>query len=158
MHGIANVFDEFLCDAIRRVEGDLKAAVTMAFPLWGGLVHCLMSLDIYERNVEQFAIALFEAKIQWVEQVLHVVLNEGITLIIPNSEATLKGVKDDAVMEIFGSEIYGAITDSPVRRRELAEGKRVTECVSMIFTKTGAIINLFLGLEGGLQLQNKLYV
>lgn len=25
LHRIANVFDEFLCDAIRKVEGDLKA-------------------------------------------------------------------------------------------------------------------------------------
>lgn len=158
LYGIASVFNEYLCGAIRRVEGDLKAAVTMAFPLWGGLVHCLMSLDICERNVEQLAMALFGAKLKWVEQVLHLVLNEGITLIIPNSEATLKGVKDETIIEIFGAEIYGAITESPVHRREIAEGKRVTECVSMIFTKKGAIINLSLGLEGGLQLQNKIYM
>lgn len=158
LHGIAKVFDEYLCGAIRRVEGDLKAAVTMAFLLWGGLVHCLMSLDICENDVEQLAMALFGAKVKWAEQVLHLVLNEGITLIIPNSEATLKGVKDEAIIEIFGTEIYGAITESPVHRRELAEGKRVTECVSMIFTKKGAIINLSLGLEGGLQLQNKMFM
>jgi hypothetical protein len=158
LHGIANVFDEYLCGAIRRVEGDLKAAVTMAFPKWGGLVHCLMSLDICERDVEQLAMGLFGAKVKWVEQVLHLVLNEGITLIIPNSEATLKGVKDQTIIEIFGIEIYDAITECPVHKRELAEGKRVTECVSMIFTKKGAIINLSLGLEGGLRLQNKMYM
>ena len=84
------------------------------------------------------------------EQVLYVVLKEGITLIIPHSEATLKGVPDKAIIKVFSSEIYDAITENPVRRRELEEGKRVTECVLMILTKNGAIINLSLGLEGGL--------
>lgn len=157
LHGITNVFDEYLCGAIRRVEGDMKAAVTMTFPLWGGLVHCLMSLDICESNVEQLAMALFGAQVKWVDQVLHVVLNEGIMLIIPNSEATLKGVQDDAIIRIFGPNTYGAINESPVRKRESAEGKRVTECVSMILTKDGAIINLSLGLEEGFQLYHKLY-
>lgn len=157
-YGIASVFNEYLCGAIRRVEGDSKAAVTMAFPLWGGPVHCLMSLDICERYVEQLAMALFGAKIKWVEQVLHLVLHEGITLIIPNSEATVKGVSDETIIKIFGTEIYSAITECPVHMREIAEGKHVTECVSMIFTKKGAIINLSLGLERGLQLQNKMYI
>jgi hypothetical protein len=159
LQGIAKVFDEYMCDAIRRVtvQSDLKAAVTTVLPVWGGPVDCLMSLDICEREVEQLAMDLFNAKVKWVEQVLHVVLKEGITLIIPHSEATLKGVLDEAIVKVFGPEIHDAITESPVRRRELEEGKRVTECVSMILTKNGAIINLSLGLEGGLQIQNKLY-
>jgi len=95
--------------------------------------------------------------VKWVEQVLHVVLKEGITLIIPHSEATLKGVLDEAIIKVFGPEIHDAITESPIRRRELEEKKGVTECFSMILTKNGAIINLSLGLKGGLQIQNKLY-
>jgi len=114
-------------------------------------------LEICEREVEQLAMDLFNAKVKWVEQVLHIVLKEGITLIIPHSEATLKGVLDEAIIKVFGPEIYDAITESPVHRRELEEGKRLTECVSMIITKNGAIINLSLGLKGGLQIQNKLY-
>jgi hypothetical protein len=159
LQGIAKVFDEYMCGAIRRVglQSDLKAAVTTVLPLWGGPVDCLMSLDVCEREVEQLAMALFNAKVKWVEQVLHVVLKEGITLIIPNSEATLKGVLDEVIVKVFGPEIHDAITESPIRRRELEEGKRVTECVSMILTKNGAIINLSLGLEGGLKIQNKLY-
>jgi hypothetical protein len=85
------------------------------------------------------------------------VLNKGITLVIPNSEATLKGVPGVVIFKVFGPEIHHAITECPVRRRELAEGKRVTECVLVILTKNGAIINLSLGLERGLQIQNKLY-
>lgn len=47
-----------------------------------------------------------------------------------------------------------------MRRKELEEGNRVTECVSMMLTSRpdeGAIINLSLGLEGGTQVQKKLY-
>lgn len=80
------------------------------------------------------------------------VLKEGITVIIPYSKATLKGVLDEAIIEVFGTTIQGAITGSPIRRRQLEEGKRLTECVSMILTKNGAIVNLSLGLEGGLQI------
>jgi len=158
--GIAKVFNEYMCNAIRRVavNSDWKAAVTMDFPVWGGLVDCVMSLDVCERGVEQLAIALFNAEVKWVEQVLHVILKEGITLITSNSEeATLKGVPDEAIIKVFGPEIHDAITQCPMRRRELAEGKQVTECVSMILTKNGAIINLSLDLRGGLQIQDKLY-
>ena len=37
------------------------------------------------------------------------------------------------------------------------EGMYVTRCVLMMLTKNGAIINLSLGLGGGVEVQNKLY-
>jgi len=163
IEGIGKVFDKYICGAIRRVpvQSDRitswRASVTMVFPLWGGPVDCLMSLDVCEWDVEHLAMALFNAKVKWVEQARHIVLNEGITLIISNSEATLKGVQDEAIIKVFGPEIYNAINESPVRTRELEEGKHATECVSMILTKNGAIINLSLGLDRGLEIQNKLY-
>jgi hypothetical protein len=159
LQGIARVFDEYMCRAIRRVtvQSDVKAAVTTIMPIWGGPVDCLTSLDICEREVEKLVMDLFNTKVKWMEQALHVVLKEGITLSVPHSEVTLKGVADEAVIKIFGPEIHDAITKSPIHRRELEEGKRVTECVSMILTKNGAIINLSLDLEGGLQIQDKLY-
>lgn len=159
LQGITKVFNKYVCDAVRRVtsEGDLKCAVTMVFPVWAGSVDSLMSLDVYERDVEQLAMTLFNAKVKWVDQVLHIVFKEGLTVITHNFETILKGASDQAIEEVFGSEVLDAITESPVRKRELAGGKRVTECVSMIFTKNGAIINLSLGLKGGLQIQNELY-
>ncbi|KAK3371618.1 hypothetical protein B0T24DRAFT_629705 [Lasiosphaeria ovina] len=160
LHGIAKVFDEYMCSAIRRVavQNEIKAAVTTVLPLWGGPVDCLMSLDICELEVKQLAMALFNAKVTWVGQGLHLVLKEGSTVSIPScSEATLKGVQDEAIIEVFGPEIREAIWESPVRNRELEEGKHLTECISMIVTQNGAIINLSLGLERCLQLQNILY-
>ncbi|KAL4950836.1 hypothetical protein BDW69DRAFT_171304 [Aspergillus filifer] len=159
---IPRVFNEYVCGAIRRVSVQnsgipiIKAAVTMTFPR-SGLVDCLMSLDICEQEVEQLALDLFNTEVKWMEQVLHVVVNGGITLIMPNSEITLKGVLDEAIIKVFGHDIYGAISTSRVRTREFDQEKLVTECVSMILTKTGAFINLSLGLEGAVQIQSKLY-
>jgi hypothetical protein len=162
LEGIPKVFDEYLGRAIRKVPAYstgttiTMAAVTMVFPR-SGLVDCLMTLDVCEQDVEHLALVLFNAKVKWVEQVLHVAVNEGITLIVPNSEATLKGVVDEAIIKVFGRDIYEAISTSRVRTRELEQGKHVTECVSMILTKNGAFINLSLGMEGAVQIQNKLY-
>ncbi|KAF2003268.1 hypothetical protein P154DRAFT_561393 [Amniculicola lignicola CBS 123094] len=157
--GIEKVIAKSTYDAIRRVtvDGGLKVAVTMVFPRWGGPVQCLMSLDVCERDVKWLAKTLFNANVKWVDQVLHVPLAGGITLTIPNSEATLKGVPGEAIIEVFGHEIHKAIIECPIRKRELTEGKHLTECVSMILMKNGGIINLSLGLEQGLRIQEKLY-
>ncbi|KAL2840806.1 hypothetical protein BJY01DRAFT_16129 [Aspergillus pseudoustus] len=159
---LPRVFNEYLCKAIRKVTDQnsgiplMKAAVTMAFPR-SGLVDCLMSLDVCEQEVEQLALLLFNTKVKWMEQVLHVVVNGGITLIMPNSEVTLKGVLDEAIITVFGHDIYEAISTSRVRTTEVEQEMPVTECVSMILTKTGAFINLSLGLEGAVRIQNELY-
>ncbi|KAL2363002.1 hypothetical protein RJZ56_004098 [Blastomyces dermatitidis] len=156
---VVKTFSQDMASAIRRfiVRDELKAAVTTVFPIWAGTVDCLMSLEVSEWSVEWLMMALFGAKLKWVNQVRHLVLNNGVTLIIPNSEATLKGVPDEAIVNVFGPEIHDAIAESPIRRKELAEGMHVAECVSMILTRNGAIINLALGLEGGVKIQNKLY-
>ena len=58
---------------------------------------------------------------------------------------------------MFSPKIYNVITKSPIYKKELVEGKLITEYVLVILTKNRAIINLCLGLEGGLRIQNKLY-
>jgi hypothetical protein len=164
LQGIAAVFDEYMCSAIRRdtvQSGAITssmAAVTMDFPPWG-LVDCLMSLEVHQSEVGYLAMALFKVRVESVGQVRYVSLKEGVRL-TPNPEITLKGVLDEAIIDVFGSEIHGAIRTCRMRKKELEEGNRVTECVSMILTSSpseGAIISLSLGLEGGVQIQNKLY-
>lgn len=162
--GIADVFDQYMCGAIRKdtVLSDgaicLKAAITMDFPI-DGLVDCLMSLAIYHTKVEYLAMSLFNVHVESAGQVRYVVLNEGAKL-LPSPEITLKGALDESIIRILGPEIHGAIQSSRMRRKEMEEGNHVTECVSMILTsrpEEGAIINLSLGLKGGTNLKNKLY-
>jgi hypothetical protein len=106
LEGTAKVFDRPMCDSMRRVlvrtetTTSWKASVTMVFPLWGGPVDCLMSLDVCEEDVEHLAMVLFDAQVKWVEQVRHIVFKDWMTLIIPNSEATLKGVRDEAILKV----------------------------------------------------------
>jgi hypothetical protein len=90
--------------------------------------------------------------VKWIEQVLYIILKKGIILIIPNSETILKGILDKVIIKVFGFKIYNIITKSPIYKRELEEGKYITEYISIILIKNRAIINLSLGLEGGLKI------
>lgn len=161
--GIATVFSGLICGAIRTTvfqangEKYSQASVTIVFPPWGGLVDCLLSLEICEPWVQPLAMALFAATVKRVGKTLHVGFERGITITVPNSEATLKGVENEAIAMVFGSEIQLAIQESRIRLRELEEGILASECVSMIVTEKGAIINLSLSLAQGLEIQKKLY-
>lgn len=163
LEGIATVFNEDLCGFISNVstqnDGETvwKAAVTTTFPLWGGLVNCLMSLDVSLVGVDYFAMALFNARINPAEPLRHITFDNGPTLILPNSELTMKGVKDETIEKFFGTEVYEAIRDSHVRRMEVEQAKPLTECVSMIVTRHGAIVNLSLDLNRGIEISGKLY-
>lgn len=160
--GIAAVFEGLICGAIREtslfVDGTTcaKASVTTVFPPWGA-VDCLLSLDICETSVEPLAMALFDTTVKWVNNSLHIGLATGTSLTLPNSEVTLKGVHDDAIARVFGSEIQLAIKESRIHVQEMEKGKKVTDCVSMIITGKGAIISLSLGLVRGLKIRKKLY-
>jgi hypothetical protein len=151
--GIAAVFKGLICGGIRTtslfVHGITrsKASVTTVFPPWGA-VDCLLSLDICETSVEPLAMALFNATVNWVKETLHICFARG---------TTLKGVHDEAIAQVFGSEIQQAIKQSRIRIQEMEKGKLMTECVSMIITEKGAIISLSLGLVQGLEIQKKLY-
>ena len=86
------------------------------------------------------------------EQVLYIILKEGIILIILNSKATLKGALDKVIIKVFNPEIYNVIIKSSIYKRELKKGKHITKCVLIILIKNRAIINLSLGLKGGLKI------
>lgn len=161
---LGQVFDRHLSSAIERVKVNsdgvtsLKAAVTMVFPSWA-LLDCLMSFDVNASKVEYLAMALFNVRVETVENVRYITMKGGVRL-QPNPEIILKGVLDDAIIDVFSPEIHGAIAACCMRGKELEVGNDVTDCVSMLFTSNpseGATINLALGLEEGTQIRKKLY-
>jgi hypothetical protein len=168
LKGVANVFGEYMCRAIRRVtvQSDgipsLKAAITMEFPEFAP-VDCVMMLEVCEWEVERLVKDLFGIGVKSVMGFRHLILGKGVRLTsnASNPEITLKGVQDEAIIHVFGPEIYGAITASRMRKSELEEERNcATECVSMLFTSKsgeGAYINLCLDLKGGLEIRDKLY-
>jgi hypothetical protein len=134
-------------------------AVTMHFPSWptpDNLDSCFMRLDIREEEVEGLAMALFSVKVEWVLGVLQIAYDNGMVQLIPHPEFTLKGVLEQDIVTVFKSEIHGAITECPIRVRERAEGKHRTECVSMAFSRKECTITLTMGLDRGIEIQNKL--
>jgi hypothetical protein len=158
LDGVAEVFKKQICDKIRRVtvNGELKAAVTTAFPAWAGGVDCLMSLEVDHLSVEWLAMALFNVNVKMINQVWHFMMSGGLS-VISRSEITLKGAPGEAIANVFGHEIEAAIIECPIRRRELESEMNATECVSMILIEEGAIINLALSLYGGSRIRAKLY-
>lgn len=163
LDGIARVFDPYISSTIRRVTIQMrqttiiKAAVTIVFPNRGDGVDCLLSLDVEDWAVEYLVMVLFNAKTEWVKQTRRIILGEGIKMTIPEPDLTMTGVRHEALLAVFGTGIYRAIHDSPMRRREMQEAKQETDCVSMILTQIGAIINLSLGLNEGLRIRSRLY-
>ncbi|KAM4060854.1 hypothetical protein HRG_001623 [Hirsutella rhossiliensis] len=160
--GAAAVFQEEICKAVRNIavrhgEAELRASITIKFPLWGrGAIDCLLSMHICPWAVSYFAQQLFGAQIVMIGSVRRIVLKEGITVIVPGTEVTLKGVEEDTILKVFGSEMLDAVKESSVRGEEISQGVSATECVSMIVTEDGAIVSLALGLARGLQIQRKL--
>lgn len=163
LEGIISIFDEYICSIVRRVTVQTeniavcKGSVTAAISPSNSPVDCLLSLEVCEWSVGHLAMALFDAKVVWKDLVKHIYFGDGTTLVIPHTEATLRGVRNEALLTVFGPQIHNAINDSSIRRREQQEGKQVTECVSMILMEDGAIINLSLGLDRGLEIIDKLY-
>lgn len=168
LEGVRNIFSEYIYRAIRRVpvQGDamplFKAAVTMEFPDFV-LVDSVMMLEVREDEVERLVEDLFAIQVISVIGIRHLILGKGIRLTsnISSPEITLKGVRHEAILYVFGPEINGAITISEMYRTELQEKRLlVIECVSMIFISKsgeGAYINLCLDLKGGLEIRDKLY-
>ncbi|KAI7970694.1 hypothetical protein EIK77_000849 [Talaromyces pinophilus] len=159
LEGISRVFKQRLCDEIRRVnvQGELKAAVTTAFPTWAGPIDCLISLEVSKSSVDWLALALFGVQVKLIDGIQHFITKSGFSLVVPHTEATMKGAPDEAIDDVFGLEILTAIAENPIRKRELEMGMLVTECVSMILVENGAIINLALNLHRGAKIQEKLY-
>jgi hypothetical protein len=170
IEGIRDVFGEDMMDKIKRVQRDKEndkendndndqRVVTMHFPLWPALNHldtCFLILDIREENVKELGMALFKVEVDWKTDGFRVVHHDGMVQTIPHFEFTLNGVLNEDIFAVFKSEICSATTEGPTRARELAEGKRRTESVSMIFSKSEATIHLTMGLWKGIEIQNRL--
>jgi hypothetical protein len=104
------------------------AVVIMEFPAFV-LVDCVMMLEICESEVECLVKDLFGITVQSVGGVRYLLFGNSVRLISNTSkpETILKGVSDEAIIQVFGLEIYRAIKVSTMYMRELQEhGSLVT--------------------------------
>lgn len=163
IEGATAVFGERMCGAIRKIPPSpgvpSKAAVTMVTPKWGEPGDFLVTLSIIAEEVDKLALALFKTRLVWTPRDLHVIMRDGFTITLSSSEArvTLKGATDKSIIEVLGGGTCNAVNESATRMQEVSEGRLLTECVSMILTKKGAILSVLLGRESGLGIQDILY-
>jgi hypothetical protein len=114
-------------------------------------VDYLISFNIDTSKMEYLIIALFNIRVESVENVRYISMKGGVRL-KPNPEIILKGVLNNIIINIFGPEIYRAITIYYIYKKELEAGNDITDYILIAFTSSlskGATINLALGLEEG---------
>jgi hypothetical protein len=165
LEGTRSVFGEAMVRSIKDlpIEQNWRAvtkAVTMRFPK-SPLPEdqsCSLQLDICEEYVKELGMMLCNIEVHWMTDTFHVVHDNGMVGIVRYFQYEHKGASAEAVGRVFGTEIMSAINECPVRHKELAEGKSTTQCVSMIFVRSGGTIEMSLGLEIGVQIQTKLWM
>jgi hypothetical protein len=99
LKGVANVFGEYMCWAVRRVTArsdgipSLKATITVEFPGFAP-VDCVMMLEVCEWEVECLVKDLFRIGVKSVIGFWHLILGKRVRLTsnTSNPEITLKGV------------------------------------------------------------------
>lgn len=65
-------------------------------------------------GVDYLAITLFNVRISLAKSLQHITFDEGPTLIVPNSELIIKGIKEEAIIKVFSTEIHKVIRISPL--------------------------------------------
>ena len=83
-----------------------------------------------------------------------------MVLPLPPLELVLKGARADAIIHIFGPEIYTAVLISNIRAEELANGVEVPQGVSMTLPVSSdpTVINLALEGFSAVQIRNKIFL
>ncbi|KAK9787907.1 putative EKC/KEOPS complex subunit BUD32 [Seiridium cardinale] len=159
---IGRVFNDGISGMIRKVPVKnnntivYSAAIVVNFPN-SGAVECLLSIDVEGWAINRLTKTLFNTETCWPDPSRCVISSEGARLTILNPDVTMTGARDETLLEVFGPELYQAIHESSIRKRELEVYKQETECVSISFTDGGAILNLSLSLKAGIDIQNKLF-
>ena len=118
-----------------------------------------MCLDIDASCVDYLASILLGIRVESGEQFRYIYWPSGARMALDH-DIKLKCISDQAILQVFGPEIYEAIAACRMRKIEVDEGNKLTECVSVVISEKprhGLIINLSLGMEEGNQIRKKLY-
>ena len=119
-----------------------------------------MGIFIIESKVQHVAIVLYNvyAEVESDSQVRTIVMQNGVRL-MPSPEISLVGARDEAILDLFGPKVFGAVKASCIYQKEQQRGIRPTRCVSMLVhgdARQGAVIKFNLGIKEGIQIGNQL--
>jgi hypothetical protein len=150
--------DVFNKEASEAIKGDpiqlngktyLKAAITMSFSKWI-MDDCIMTLSIDESKLEDLTKALFNVQIIKSRQHIRSLIFPGGVEVTPSPELSVKSVSDGAFLDIFGQNIYNAVSESNIG---------VAHGVSMIVPANSSdtvVINLTLEIIGASKIREKI--
>lgn len=159
LEGTISMFGEVMAKGIKEVQMDQDwKAVTMHFPKETtpeNSFTCFLKLEVREEYLKELTMALFKMEVSWVTHTFQIVHENGMMQTM--SEFVHKGALEEDIVAVFDPEISSAITECTVRRRELAEGKRRTGCVSIAFARSEGTVTLAMDLQRGVEIQKKLY-
>ena len=119
-----------------------------------------MSLAIRANKVEFIAIQLFGIHVETEDGFRCIVLENGARC-VPGRDTSLQGARPEAISKLLGSDISCAIAASLAREDEVRQSIFATRCVTMQIARNpdeGAILNLNLGLDGGFETKDKLFI
>lgn len=161
---LSTVFPPLLAEAIKKqhLRSGWSAAITMSFLdylRYDKRLGSMMSLEVMSDKADYLAWPLFGTHIASVNEHRYLVMPTGIKIMV-SAEATLRGCRREAILEVFGEEIDKAVKASPAYKQEAEQGNPLTECVTMIVSNRasdGAVINLILEETWGVKLKDDLY-
>lgn len=159
---VERVFNNNISSAIRKVPVEIdgttvyKAAIVVTFPS-SGPVECLLSIDVEEWAVDHLIRTLFNLETFRLDQTWCVILSGGARLKVSEPNLTVTSARDGPLLAVLGPKLYQAIQESSIRKKELEAGKQETECVSISLIDGGAILNLCLSLDAGIDIKNNLF-
>jgi len=162
LEGVREVFrDEMVQKIEESQEGHEMKAVSMSFPTFptelesGSPFSCSLTLELREEAMRELVMALFNVEANWTSNTFQVVHESGLTQTMPYLKQM--GARCDKIADVFGEEIYLAITNCATYQKEQAEGKDRTMCVSVFWAKGERNVTLEVDVKDGIGISQKLY-
>jgi hypothetical protein len=162
LEGVRRVFCHEMVEHIKTSQsGHEWKAVTMRFPIQpkeDSPFSCSLTLELHEEAMRELVLALFKMEAHWLSttvQTLQVNHECGLVQTVPYLTQT--GALCDKIADVFGEDIYLAVMNSAAYRKEQAEGKDRTKCVSVVWSKDERRVTLEMGIGKGVEISKKLF-
>lgn len=123
-----------------------------------GLAICVMKLEILPSKVQYLAMMLFGTHVE-TENGYRYILQANASRLFPDN-VTLQGGQAEAILELLGSWVHGAIEKCPLRIVEAREESNATSCVALRITgrdNDDAYLSITMGVDEAFRIKDALF-
>ncbi|KAJ9137591.1 hypothetical protein NKR19_g8170 [Coniochaeta hoffmannii] len=120
---------------------------------------CQMDIGIAKEKVAYYAKKLCEVDIEIIDELRYIRYPNG-SKIEPDPSIKLRAIRPDAILEIFGKEIFDGFSSAPIRRHEEEQARDRTDGASMTISNRDrecGKITLYIGDYHAFRLRDALY-